>query len=400
MNILVTHPTRFCLATDGTLWTKNPSYGYFYWARHLDVFDEVRLCVRTSSCPSPPDGWNIASGEGITPVSIPDFQGPRGFLQNYFPVKHAIATALEGSEAILLSAFCTVLSEEVWNLIPRTRPYGVNLIVDPYFSFAPNAFKHPLRPFFRWMASRSVRNQCAHASAVLYVTQKMLQQRYPCPGFTIGASNIDLKEEAICAEPRPLRKNSSDPLVLILVGSLAQLQKAPDILIDAVAQNVHEGLNLQLVIVGEGKHRAELEEQSRRVGLAERVRFTGQLTNSAVVRKELDKADLFVLPSRAEGLPRAMIEAMARALPCIGSSVAGIPELLPPEDIVPPNDTEALAQKIREVATDPQRMARMSERNLNVSKEYAYDVLRQRRIAFYTHLKEQTARWLEQEHTS
>ena len=65
--------------------------------------------------------------------------------------------------------------------------------------------------------------------------------------------------------------------------------------------------------------------------LRDRVRFRGQLTTPVDVRAELDRADLFVLPSRQEGLPRAMIEAMARALPCIGSSVGGIPELLQPK---------------------------------------------------------------------
>jgi glycosyltransferase involved in cell wall biosynthesis len=113
------------------------------------------------------------------------------------------------------------------------------------------------------------------------------------------------------------------------------------------------------------------------------------------VRRELDQADLFVLPSYQEGLPRAMIEGMARALPCIGSTAGGIPELLPPEDMVPAGDAAALARKIREVVTAPQRLARMSVRNLAKDRIYNDEALRPRRISFYQHLRGETTRWLE-----
>jgi glycosyltransferase involved in cell wall biosynthesis len=89
-----------------------------------------------------------------------------------------------------------------------------------------------------------------------------------------------------------------------------------------------------------------------------------------------------------------MVEAMARGLPCIGSSVGEIPELLPSEDLVPPGDVAALANKIREVATDPERMARMSARNLEKAKEYRDELLQDQRIAFYRYVREQTETWI------
>jgi L-malate glycosyltransferase len=100
------------------------------------------------------------------------------------------------------------------------------------------------------------------------------------------------------------------------------------------------------------------------------------------------------MPSYQEGLPRAMVEAMARALPCIGSTVGGIPELLMPEDMVPPGDVAALANKIREVVTDPERMAQMSARNLDKAKEFKNELLREQRITFYRYVREQTEAWL------
>lgn len=117
---------------------------------------------------------------------------------------------------------------------------------------------------------------------------------------------------------------------------MAQLYKAPDLLIEAVAVCVQQGLDIKLVLVGDGQYRAELEARSAILGLGPRVSFQGLLPSSEAVREQLDRADIFVLPSHQEGLPKAMVEAMARGLPCIGSTVGGIPELLPRKIWFPP----------------------------------------------------------------
>ena len=129
-------------------------------------------------------------------------------------------------------------------------------------------------------------------------------------------------------------------------------------------------------------------------GINKRVTFCGYLSTREQVIEQLDQGDLFVLPSYQEGLPKAMIEAMARGLPCIGSNVGGIPELLPEEDMVNPGCHIALAHKIREVVTNPYRLATMSISNLEKAKNYREDILQKRRIKFYNHVKEQTQTWL------
>ena len=179
------------------------------------------------------------------------------------------------------------------------------------------------------------------------------------------------------------------------MGTLRHLYKAPDVLIDALGICVNNGLDLKLVIVGEGKYRSGLESQVAILGLAERVRFCGFLPAGDAVRAMLDQSDIFVLPSRQEGLPRAMIEAMARGLPCIGSAVGGIPELLPLEDLVLPGNIGTLERKISEVVSDPKRMSRMSARNLEKAKEYREEALCQKRIAFYRELERRTLAYVD-----
>ena len=220
----------------------------------------------------------------------------------------------------------------------------------------------------------------------------------PCEGrvYSTHYSDVELPELAFAPLSRPTRQN--DCLIrLIFVGTLEQLYKAPDVLLDAVGQCFRQGLDLELVLVGRGKYQQQLEARAEALGLGLRVRFLGQLPAGEAVRNDLDRADLFVLPSRQEGLPRAMIEAMARGLPCIGSTVGGIPELLEAENLVPPGDAMALAAKIREVVTDPERMARMSARNLAKAREYSDEVLRERRLAFYRYVREATETWIRAE---
>ena len=89
---------------------------------------------------------------------------------------------------------------------------------------------------------------------------------------------------------------------------------------------------------------------------------------------------------------------MARGLPCIGSDVGGIPELIGPEELVPPNDPNVLANKIVELVRDPARMTRLSRRNLQVAAGFTSDVLRTRRIKFYEHLSGLTDAWIRQQH--
>jgi glycosyltransferase involved in cell wall biosynthesis len=385
---------HFAITGDGALWTPYASMSYSFWARYLDVFDETRLLVRAHPRLMPPEGWTRATGPGIEAAPLPDSTGLRGYLRDLPRITRVIRAVLSDVEAVQLRLPCHI-GGQVWRLLPKGRPYGVEIIADPYDVFSPGSVRHPLRPLLRWWSPAQLRRQCAGACATAYVTRHALQGRYPpAPGaFSTNFSSVELPGTAFVPCPRSAGPQAPR-MTLVLVGSLAQLYKGVDVLLDALAACVREGLDLQLKIIGDGKHRPELEARSRTLGLAGRVCFLGHLTSSDRVRQELDQADLFVLPSRTEGLPRSMIEAMARGLPCIGTTVGGIPELLPPEDLVPPGDVSALAAQLRDVVTFPERMASMSSRNLARASEYRDDVLRPRRITLYQRLRADTTRWL------
>jgi glycosyltransferase involved in cell wall biosynthesis len=373
------------------MWTSINSTAYGFWTRYLDVFREVQIFGRAQPMSEPPSGWQLATGPGVTAFSLPDFTGPLGMVKKYFTIRARAGEAARQAEAIILRVGCPV-GGLLWNRLPKGRPFAVEVIGDPYDSLAPGAVRVPFRPFFRWQLTNQLRRQCHQACAAAYVTAEALQRRYPCPNFSIGVSDVILPTSLMVSQPRTAR--AEKPFRLVYVGTLAQLYKAPDVLIDAVGLAVKRGCDIHLTLLGDGQYREELTRRAAELGLAQHVHFRGHVSDPAIVREELDHADLFVLPSRQEGLPRALVEAMARALPAIGSTVGGFPELLQPNEMVPPGDAAALAQKIEEVLKDPQRWEAMSRRNLEKAHDYREDILAERRRKFYTEVHDQTARWL------
>jgi glycosyltransferase involved in cell wall biosynthesis len=216
------------------------------------------------------------------------------------------------------------------------------------------------------------------------------------------ASDVDLgrgiaSDEKIEARAERLRRlrSSAEPPALCLrlgfLGSFAQLSKGPDVLLRAAAACLKDKLDCEVVLAGEGKFRQTLERLASDLGIMDRVRFLGSLLPGDAVRDFLDQVDLFVLPSRTEGLPRALVEAMARGCPAIGSNVGGIPELLLPEDLVVRDDPRSLAGKIHEVCADPERMIRMSRRNWEGAKGYVPEVVQTRRLEFYRRIRDLAA---------
>lgn len=393
MRLVVACEARFDADPDGRIWV-NGQERYEFWERYLSVFDQVAVAARVQPVASPDPAAVRADGDGVSLIPIPHYLGPWQFARKYVQVRRALHAAFEPDDAILFrlpAQIATTMAPAVWR---DGRPYGVEVVGDPYDVFAPGAATHPMRPYFRWSYTRAQQRQVERAAAVSYVTAHALQRRYPASdgAYTTHYSSIELASDAFVDHSRPPRP-ASDEMQLITVGSFAHMYKGVDTLLHALRACRDRGQSMRLQVIGEGRHRAEMERLAAELGLADLVNFQGQLPSSAAVRAELDRADLFVMASRTEGLPRAMIEAMARGLPCIGTTVGGIPELLPPDSMVPPDDAGALATKILDVIWSPERRAAEGQRNIDVARGYRADVLTARRVDFWTALRDRTASW-------
>jgi glycosyltransferase involved in cell wall biosynthesis len=153
------------------------------------------------------------------------------------------------------------------------------------------------------------------------------------------------------------------PVRALCVGSLRE-KKGHRVLLEAIA-SAGELHRIQLDLVGDGPLRAELEQLTERLGLTSRVRFHGDLTEHSVVEM-LQQQDMFVLPSvveqngDTEGIPVALMEAMAVGLPVVASRLSGVPELVRDGAtglLSDPGDVSGLARALCEVLADPDAAA-------------------------------------------
>lgn len=154
--------------------------------------------------------------------------------------------------------------------------------------------------------------------------------------------------------PRPDR----DGTRALFVGRLAGVKGVP-ILIEAMARLAPKYPNLTLRLIGDGPDRTALEAEVARRGLQDRVVFLGY-KSQADVADELAHADVFVLPSFAEGVPVVLMEAMAAQVPVLTTRIAGVPELV--EDgisgrLVPPGDADAFTDAFDALLSDPETRA-------------------------------------------
>jgi glycosyltransferase involved in cell wall biosynthesis len=137
----------------------------------------------------------------------------------------------------------------------------------------------------------------------------------------------------------PAREQASS---ILTVGRLVP-EKAQEVLLRATAALRESVPDARLIVAGDGPLRTSLEAQARQLGLDDAVRFVGHRRDVAEL---LAEADVFVLPSRSEGMGVALVEAMASQVPCVASAVGGIPEVLGEAGgyLVAPGDVQGLAQ--------------------------------------------------------
>jgi glycosyltransferase involved in cell wall biosynthesis len=382
---------------NGHIYTRG-TVDYNFLSRYLAVFSEVIVLSRVEDVDEIPPDKNRADGPDVSIFPLPYYFGPMQFFERRREVKAAVRRAVDAADAYILR----VASHEgtmLWrHLMKKGIPYGVEVVADPWDVLSPGSVKTKLRPFLRGKMAWDLVRQCRYASVASYVTEYSLQKRYPPGGWSTHYSTIDLSAQAILdeavvdkrAERIAAKLSEGKPLRQCFVGGMSQLYKAPDILISSLADCIKKGVNLELVMVGDGYYRPQLERQAEKLDVADRIHFLGSLPPGQAVYEQLDQADLFILPSRQEGLSRAVIEAMARGMPCISSTAGGMPELIDYEYLVPPGDVKALSKKIEEVVGDREKLKEMSRLNLKRSHEYRIEVLSERRREFYERLADIT----------
>nr|UXE46192.1 D-inositol 3-phosphate glycosyltransferase [uncultured bacterium] len=176
----------------------------------------------------------------------------------------------------------------------------------------------------------------------------------------IHGRGIDVHRHIVRGEPDPHGEVRREPLVTLLSIARLRQEKGIDVLLRAVARVRREGHQFRLRIVGGGPDRDALERLSDDLDLNGSVQFLGE-QDTAQISAELRRSDIFVLPSRTEALPVALLEAMAAGKAIVATAVGGVPEVLNGAGglVVARDSVEDLAAALTTVVSDSGRRAQL-----------------------------------------
>lgn len=245
--------------------------------------------------------------------------------------------------------------------IQKRSKFVVNVVAEPYAyagKFGPlsSVASRALTMFYSLIACR--------ANAAVYVTESTLQAMLPYrgPGRTYSVSNVRVPIDALATEIKDQCHRSK--FLMVSTGTMNSNVKGFDSLIRSLAIMRSRNVPAWLRVIGDGDSRAQLDDLASELGVGDFVQFCGYIGDTDAVRTLLSESSLFILASRQEGLPRAMIEAMACGIPAIGSAVGGIPELVPEEYLFEPGDPDAIAKVVSRLHSNPDQMMQLAERQL------------------------------------
>lgn len=391
--LLFASESRFMRGKDGYVYSGAGEFTNQLMERYLQVFQTISVIARVDETEPGEHPENLRLGSDVVSVlPLPYYVGPWQYLKQKNKITRTIKSyvdQIQPDDVCLCRLPGTVGTMFAEELIRKNIPYGIEVVGDPHEVFSSNGgVKTILRGYLRYQMTKTMKRIVANAATVLYVTKQQLQKQYPASphAFTTHASDVVLKENAFVSAPK--RWVGQRPIHLLSIGFLEVMYKAPDVVLQAMSLLWSKGIECRLTWIGEGKCREQMIQLTDSLNLTDYVDFVGKVTAGEKVRKYLDQADIYLMASRTEGLPRALVEAMARGLPCIGTRVGGIPELLDDSALILVNDPHALAEKIISFVSNPEYADAMAKRNLEVAHEYEDGILNQHRIDFYRHVQE------------
>jgi glycosyltransferase involved in cell wall biosynthesis len=174
---------------------------------------------------------------------------------------------------------------------------------------------------------------------------------------------------------------------LLYVGRLAPEKGLYDLLpaFRQLLDHHEQKLRLRLVGWGAAGEEGRLRLEAERLGLTSLVSFQGLVPHGPELFSYYRRAEIFVLPSRAEGTPRVLVEAMAHGLPIVATDVGGIPSMVRSGEnalLVPPGRPAALVEALDRLLRDPFLVARMSDANVKRARDYTVEGLARRMAGF------------------
>ena len=218
------------------------------------------------------------------------------------------------------------------------------------------------------------------------VKKDMLRYKIPEDKIKVIDNGIALERFENLVETKKMKNQLGFEEKIRIIGTIGSLgiEKGHIYLLEAARQILDVVKDLKFLMIGDGPLRKPLEEKSERLGIKKHVIFMGHRKD---IPELLMAMDIFVLPSIKEGLPVALLEAMAAKRPVIATRVGGIPKVIENKDIgilVEPKDITGLRDAIINLINDPGRMNLLAREGFNrVRMDFSSDEMCKHYLKLY-----------------
>jgi glycosyltransferase involved in cell wall biosynthesis len=348
--------------------------------RYLYLGDQLTIIIREEiiSPQEKQESFQLNS-ERVNIVVVPNFKSVSGMINSFGKAKNIIYKTVMNHDVLITRLPTSIGSLAVKSAKKNKIPFIIEYVGCAYDSLWNYNWKGKLLAHYKMMQQKLLMKNVPYT---IYVTKFYLQQKYPTNGRSINCSNVELKnnvEGTLINRIQKIQNYNSEKLTLGTVAAIDVPYKGQDDVIEAIGRLKKEGRDVYYKIVGNGD-----PERLKRIiikhNVEDRIKIIGSLRHEKIF-DFLNEIDLYIQPSKQEGLPRALVEAMNQACPALGARTAGIPELLSDECIFTPGSISQIVEKIKLV--NIHWLEREGKINFEASKDYLKPILQLRRLVFY-----------------
>lgn len=297
-------------------------------------------------------------------LRAPSNRGLKSYVQNIFKVINSVWHTINNADILMLRFPGNLAIIAMMLCFIKNKKFCVEVVAEPKDYFTKDNGFGKFYFIYRFIHCNATKFAVRKARVVRYVTKEYLQKSYPANaeksfGFTdVYLGNLGTEKKIISGSGIRNR--------IINVGMMHNDSKGHITLIEACAILKGKGIEVYVDFVGDGIRRQFYENLVTELNLKNNITFHGIVAGGKELTSKLLNADLFVLPSSQEGMPRSLLEAMYLHLPCIATNVGGIPELLPEDSIIFPNDSVMLASKLEYLFSDKKNLIQLQHTIIDI----------------------------------
>lgn len=385
MDAIFVFGDRIAQDKDGRLYT-GTSFSQEIFDRYLEHFDHLTLMMRKDPVdPSDESAFerlNPLTDKRIDVVFLPDIVASvRDFLNPHLrrDIQSALEKEIKNGKAVILRMH-SYYSYAAARICVRLRiPYLAEAVGCPWDSLTKHSMKGKL---MAPSAASQMRYSMRHAACAIYVTDRFLQKRYPTKGKSFAISDVELlplDERILESRLHKIGLLEKEPGKRLRIGTSGSVQvayKGHRFVFMALAALKQRGNCCYEYHLAGGGDDSALREMAKKLEIEDLVFFEGVMPHEQIYQW-LDGLDLYIQPSQVEGLSRALVEAMSRALPAFASDVGGNPELLEPNCIFKCGSVKDITEKLDNLTSE--KMMAMAKYNYQKASIFQKSILQKKR---------------------